>query len=264
MAEILVAGGRGLLGTALVAGFQGRAVGMDLPELDVTSASSVVDAVRRINPKVIINTAALTDVDHCQLHARHAFLVHRDGVRNLAETGVRLVTFSTDHVFSRGEVPIPENARVNPANVYGESKLQGEREALAVDGNTVIRISWLFSDQRGIPPWIYAKLSRGGIARAIRDQTACVTYVPHLVEAVAGILESGESGLLHCVNPGATTPCRIAETIRAKLGRGTIDTVAWKDLGLPAPRPSYSALCTLRSVHMPPLEEAMEEWMKGL
>lgn len=264
MAEILVAGGRGLLGTALVERLGSRAVGMDLPELDVTCPDSVNNAMRRVKPRIIINTAALTDVDHCQDAPDLAFRVHRDGVRNLARTGTRLLTFSTDHVFTDGTAPIPEDARPGPANSYGMSKLAGEHEALGMSGNAVIRTSWLFDLERGMVPRMGRKLIQGGCVKAVRDQTACVTFVPHLLRAVLSIVESGESGLFHCVNPGGITPLGIAERIAARFGTGNIQSVAWRDLGLPAPRPSYSVLGTLRRVVLPPLEEALEEWMRSV
>ncbi len=60
---------------------------MDLPELDITDPDSVAAAVDSVRPELIVNAAALTDVDRCQLEPGEAFRVHRDGVRNLAATG---------------------------------------------------------------------------------------------------------------------------------------------------------------------------------
>lgn len=264
MAEILVAGGMGLLGKALLDLLGSRATGMDLPALDITCPRSVNDALRRVKPELIINTAALTDVDKCQLNPAAAYKVHRDGVRNLAESGIRLITFSTDHIFTHGTAPLPEDAPPSPVNSYGSSKLAGEHEALSAGENVVIRTSWLFDLNRGMVPWIGRALLQGGCVRAVHDQTACVTFVPHLSRAVLEIAESGESGVFHCVNPGGTTPLRIAEAILGRFGGGRIEGVAWKDLGLPAPRPSYSALCSARPVVLPPLEEALEEWMGSI
>ncbi len=262
MPEILVTGCRGLLGSALMAHFGARACGMDLPEIDITDRFSVTEAVRRTKPGLIINTAALTDVDYCQTHPDRAFQVHADGVRNLAETGIRLLTFSTDHVFTEGTDPITEGAKPFPANAYGESKLSGEAFALAFEGNAVIRTSWLCSGDRGILPWIRKGLLSGSPLRAVKDQTACVTLSDHLVRAVVEIIDSDGNGVFHCVNSGSVTPYELAGMIRARLNKGAILGVTWKELGVPAPRPRYSALGTERSVHLPPLEEAFEEWMR--
>lgn len=235
---------------------------MDLPELDITSPESVERAVERLRPGVIVNAAALTDVDYCQLNRKEALRVNRDGVGNLTGTGVRLITISTDHVYTRADCPIPEGTPESPANVYGESKLQGEREALKNPENAVVRTSWLFGRDRGIPAMLRHGLERGGSVRAIKDQTACITYVCHLVQAVVQILDSGACGIFHCVNSGATTPYELATIVRDHLGRGRIEPVTWADLGLPAPRPFYSALCTGRPVRLPPREEALREWLQ--
>lgn len=264
MAEILVTGGNGLLGTAVLARMGRRATGMDLPGLDITDMASVTEAVRVTKPSVIINCAALTDVDSCQINPDRAFLVHRDGVRHLAETGVRLVTLSTDHVFTTGDAPLTEDAPTHPANLYGESKLSGELEALANGRGAVIRTSWLFGNGKGLLPWLRNGLLRGGALNVVNDQTACVTFIPHLVDAIARIVESGSAGVFHCVNPGPVTPLGLAFTLREKLGCGTVRAVSWKDLNVPAPRPVYSALGTHGPFQLPPLDEAFEEWMESL
>lgn len=262
MAEVLVTGAKGLLGSALLARLGDRAAGLDLPELDITRRESVDAAVRRFQPRVIVNAAALTDVDHCQRHPEEAFRVHGNGVRLLAETGIRIITLSTDHVFTRWDRPMDEGVPPAPANLYGESKLKGEAEALKYSENTVVRTSWLFTRHRGIPSWIRDRLMGEGVFRVVADQTACLTYVPHLADAVATLLDSGAPGLHHCVNPGPRTPLELAEELRIRLGgTGRFEAVRWEDLGLPAPRPSYSALRTRRSVCLPPLEEALKEWM---
>ncbi len=261
VAEILLAGARGLLGTALLARLGDRAEGMDLPELDITDPGSVASALDRTRPELILNVAALTDVDRCQMEPGEAFRVHRDGVRNLAATGVRLITISTDHVFTSGDSPFTESDSPTPANIYGESKLEGEHEALARPGNAVIRTSWLFGREKGLIPWIHGTLALGGEVRAVADQTACVTYVFHLVRALERLADTGEAGIFHCVNPGETSPLRLAEMLRKRLGTGTVRSVSWADLGRPAPRPVYSALATERGIVLPPIEEALKEWL---
>jgi len=264
VAEILVTGGNGLLGTALLERLGCRAIGMDLPGVDITDRASVTGAVMVTKPSLIINCAALTDVDSCQTNPDRAFRVHRDGVRNLAETGARLVTISTDHVFTNGGAPLTEGTPTLPANIYGESKLSGEIEALATGRSAVIRTSWLFGKGKGLLPWLRNGLLRGGELKVVRDQTACVAFVPHLVEVILEIVESGSTGVFHCVNPGPVTPLDLAFTLRDRLGCGTVRAVCWKDLDVPAPRPFYSALGTNGPFQLPPLDEAFEEWMESL
>lgn len=264
MAEILVTGCNGLLGRALMARLGSRALGMDLPALDITDRESVARAVMATRPSLIINCAALTDVDACQTSPDLAFRVHRDGVRNLAETGMRLLTVSTDHIFTDGDAPITEDATPHPANTYGESKLAGEPEALSAGPGAVIRTSWLFGGEKGLLPWLRGGLLRGAALKVVKDQTACVTFAPHLAEAIVGIVDTGGTGVFHCVNPGPVTPLDLALKLRDRLGLGTIEAVCWKDLGVPAPRPVYSALGTAGPFRLPALDEAFGEWMESL
>lgn len=264
MTEILVTGCRGLLGAALMARLGPRATGMDLPELDITDRASVSAAVRASEPSVIINCAALTDVDACQTSPDRAFLVHREGVRHLAETGARLLTISTDHVFTDGDSPIVEDAPPRPANLYGESKLSGEPEALLTGRGAIVRTSWLFGTAKGLLPWLRRGLLSGAELAVVKDQTACVTYLPHLVEAIVGIVDSGSTGVFHCANPGPVTPLDLALRMRDILGIGTIREVRWSDLDVPAPRPVYSALGTTGSFRLPPLDAAFGEWMENI
>ncbi len=74
--------------------------------------------------------------------------------------------------------------------------------------------------------------------------------------------DDGHRGLYHCVNPGGVTPFFLACSLRQRLRRGRVIPVEWGQLGLPAPRPLWSALGTRREIKMPPLEEAMEIWLK--
>jgi dTDP-4-dehydrorhamnose reductase len=134
--EYLITGASGQLGSVLLDLLGNDAVGTDLPEVDITDPDSIRGAVDRIDPKWIINCAAVADVDLCQRKPELAMKVHRDGIANLVRTGRRLVTISTDHVFTgfKGQTkPFLEGDETFPANVYGESKLLGDAESLDED-----------------------------------------------------------------------------------------------------------------------------------
>jgi dTDP-4-dehydrorhamnose reductase len=258
--RVLVTGGGGTLGAALGAVLGEDAVLLDVPELDITDAGRVGRVVSTVAPRAIVNCAAVTDVDLCQRRPRLAMSVHRDGVANLAATGIRLLTISTDHVFpGSGSGPYLESSPAAPVNEYGRSKLAGERFALEA-GGTVVRTSWLFGGREGLVPYLYGRLSAGREVRAVIDQRACATWAADLARGLMEVLENEVEGVVHMANRGAFTPLEIARLLRALCGRGTIREVRWADLEMDAPRPRWSVLDSERGGMLRPLEEAIRGW----
>lgn len=264
-AEYLITGASGQLGAALLNLLGTDAAGTDLPELDITEPSSIRAAIKRIDPQWIINCAAVVDVDLCQRKPDLAFKVHRDGVMNLARTGRKLLTISTDHVFTgfKGQKePFLESDKTSPANVYGESKLLGETEALGADpGNIVIRTSWMFSAMKGMIPFFWKYLSEEGEVTAVSDQVACLTFAPDLARAVIDIISHGGSGLYHVACGPGLTPAQIAGRLTAFTG-GSVRKVSWSDLNLDAPRPVYSEIASSRGIQLPTVWDAIERWRR--
>lgn len=264
--KYLITGASGQLGRVLLGLMGSDAVGMDLPELDITESSSVREAVDRIDPQWIINCAAVADVDLCQRKPDLAFKVHRDGVMNLAGTGRKLLTISTDHVFTgfKGQKePFLEGDRTSPANVYGESKLIGEAEAMGADPeNIVIRTSWMFSSRTGMIPFFWRSLSEEGEVMAVCDQVACLTFAPDFARAVINIISNGGSGLYHIACRPGLTPAQVAERLTEFTG-GSVMKVSWSDLDLDAPRPVYSEMATSRGIQLPTVWDAVERWRKN-
>ncbi len=263
MKKFLITGVKGQLGRVFLNLLGNEAEGIDLPDVDITEPESIQSTVDRIDPEWIINCSAVTDVDLCQRKPELAYRVHRDGVRNLARTGRKLVTFSTDHIFNgrydRGK-PFLEDDTPSPANIYGESKFQGESEALrGYENNIVIRTSWLFSESMGMVPYFWRMLSENIMIKAVTDQVACLTYAPDLAEAVLKIIIEGKSGLFHLVNNPGMTPAFLATRL-AEYVEGTIQEITWSQLDLDAPRPAYSALATSRGLELPTVWDAVERW----
>ncbi len=265
-AEYLITGASGQLGRALLDLLGNSATGTDLPEMDVTDPDSVNTMVDIVDPLWIINCAAIADVDLCQRKPDLAFAVHRDAVINLARTGRRLVTISTDHVFtgmSGQNEPFLEDDKTLPANIYGESKLAGETEALGFNpGNIVIRTSWMFSSGTGLIPFLWKSLSEHGQVAAVSDQTACLTFAPDLAGAIIEAVAQNEGGLYHLTSRPGLTPAEAAGQLAA-FTRGSVKEVSWSDLDLDAPRPVYSELNTSRGIQLPPVWDALERWRKS-
>ncbi len=264
--KVLVVGAAGMLGSALLENLGVKAVGCDLPGFDVSDFNSVSIEVNKVKPDVIINTSALTDVDFCERNPEAAEKVHHEGVKNLTETGCRLITVSTDQVFSNSENNsyLLESDPTNPVNVYAASKLRGEIAALRRSNNTVVRTSWLFG-VKGLLPWIVTKLLKHQVVTAVTDQTACITSVASLAKILVDMaLDEDKTGLYHCVNKGAITPYDLACIVKQRLELvsgtevGIVRPTQWAKLDLPAARPTWSALSTEKNIVLPPLEEVLE------
>lgn len=121
-------------------------------ELDITDARHVRERVQALKPSLIINAAAYTAVDAAEADAERAFAVNETGAANVAEAakfvGARLVHISTDYVFDgTRSTPYPPDAEPNPLNVYGASKLAGERRVTELLGGQaiIVRAAWLYS-----------------------------------------------------------------------------------------------------------------------
>jgi dTDP-4-dehydrorhamnose reductase len=261
--EFLITGGNGQLGSILQDILGSRALSIDLPDLDISDRNQVRRIVSDLAPDCIINCAAVTDVDECQRNPELAFRVHREGVANLANTGKRLLTVSSDQVFTGSNEhnrPFTEDDDPQPANVYGLSKLQGERIALDADpNNVVVRTSWMFSRWSGMIPFIWKSLTECGMVKAVADQRACMTYAPDLARAIVRILDDHLRGLFHVVNRPGLTPLEMAGEVSRFTG-GEIHPIAWKDLKLDAPRPVYSELDSNRDIGLPDFDDAFGRW----
>ena len=166
--KIIVTGCKGQLGTEIIKQLrEGRSeigpipeklmnatvIPVDLPELDISNYKMVDDFIRRQRPDVIINCAAYTNVDGCEVNHDAAFKANALGPRNLAQaaekTGARLVHVSTDYVFSgreNGGIAQDEATIPGPISAYGSTKLMGEKYVEQFcHRHFIVRTAWLYS-----------------------------------------------------------------------------------------------------------------------
>ncbi len=257
MTHLLVTGSRGQLGRALLAeaGRRGLdAEGYDLDTLDITDAGAVERLVQRLRPEVVINCAAITDVDGCESQPDLAMAVNGEAVGHLARAcasaGAVLVQVSTDYVFS-GETNRPwrEEDPTAPLSVYGRSKLRGEEEARQTGRHLIVRTAWLFGPGgRNFVEAILGQIEAGRTRlQVVADQRGCPTYAPDLAAAILDLLEAGTEGLVHVANRGETTWHGFAQAIVELAGADVeVEPVATEGVPRPARRPRYSVLDTSR------------------
>ena len=268
---LLVTGAAGQLGREVVraASATRPVVALSRAELDVTDPAAVRAAVTAHRPTTVINGAAWTDVDGCELDPDRAYLANATAVAHLAdacaEVGAHLVQVSTDFVFD-GEpgpdgrfTPYGEDRPTNPLNVYGASKLAGE--VAAGDGATVVRTTWLQSaDGPGMVGRIMADLAADdGAVELLGDRRACPTFIVDLVPVLLRLADERVAGVVHVVNEGVASWAEMGRMVAVEVGAdpNRIVAVSEADLGPPRParRPAYSALdgAGLRRLGHPPM-----------
>ena len=229
-------------------------------------------------PSVVINCAAYTAVDKAESQVEVANQVNGSAVGLLAEVsagaGVPFVSFSTDYVFDgRSTLPYVESSTPNPINVYGQSKLTGERMALAANPMTlIIRTSWVISGTHGNFVATMLRLAQEGRpTRVVNDQHGSPTVADDLAIASMEAIEKGATGLLHLTNQGATTWFDLARAAvtEAMLDPNLVSPCTSAEYPTPAPRPAYTVLESERRTELeinplPPWEDSLPAVVKQL
>jgi dTDP-4-dehydrorhamnose reductase len=275
--RLLVTGAAGMLGHEVVAaaGRLGHEVAAwDLPECDLTDAGATLDAVRRLEPRAVVNCAAYTDVDGSEADEPAAERVNAQAAGNLARacaaTGARLVHVSTDYVFdgSKGE-PWLESDPVAPLGAYGRTKLHGEEQvAGALADHAIVRTAWLFGPHgpNFVSTMLRLAAERDEVS-VVTDQVGSPTFAGHLAPALVDMAEREDTGVLHGAGAGscswyeltleafdaAGVACRVLPTTAARFAR-------------PAPRPAYSVLGSERThpITLPPWQEGVRAHLAAL
>jgi dTDP-4-dehydrorhamnose reductase len=246
---ILVVGANGMLGHDLMKVLEGDVRGLDLPDIDITSLESVRRVLLTLKPKVIINSAAYTDVDGCEANVEQAMAVNGEGVGLLAltarEIGATLVQVSTDYVFDGGKgTPYLEDDPVGPLSIYGESKLAGELNAAMAPSHLIIRTQWLYGlhGKNFVETMLRLATEKSELS-VVDDQTGSPTWTYDLALAIKALLRKGCRGTYHAANSGFCSWNEFAKAIFEEEGVSIpVKGMTTKELNRPANRPLYSTL----------------------
>ena len=248
---------------------------VDVDSLDIADCEKVKAFVLENRPDVIINCAAMTNVDGCESDYVTAFKVNAMGVRNLSmaakETGAKLIHVSTDYVFEgNGTRPYVEWDLVNPQSAYGASKALGEKYALTFnDKSFVVRTSWLYGyiGKNFVKTVRRVIRERGGIT-VVNDQRGNPTNANDLAHHLLKLALTEEYGIYHCTGEGECTWFDFAKKIAELSGFGDVVKPCTSDeFPTPTKRPAYSSLrnlaleCTIGN-EMRNWEDAIEEYIK--
>jgi len=279
----------------------GQIICVGRPEFDLLDLNSVREEIRRIKPSVIVNAAAYTAVDQAESEPEAAMKINSEAPVAMAEeakrSGALFITYSTDYVFD-GKKASPYNERDSPSplNVYGASKLSGERAVEAVGGNHLIfRTSWVYGARgKNFLKTILKLATERPELRIVDDQVGAPTWSRDLADATRKIMEQlatkaeseniligealgGRRGIYHMTSAGSVSWYGFAAAIMEEMEkRGLSNGVLAKlvpipssEYPTPAARPHNSRLCNEKlknafGVTLPPWRESIAAVMGEL
>lgn len=257
--KIVILGAGGQLGRALTTAAPAahELIPLTSAQLDLTDAAAVAQTFARLQPAVVLNAAAYTQVDRAESEPEQAFAVNRDGVANLVAAttpATRLIHVSTDFVFDGSATrPCLPDDPVRPLSVYGQSKRAGEEVLLstAAQRSCIVRTAWLYGPEgRNFLNTMLALMGSRDSLSVVNDQHGTPTSVLSLAAALWRLVDlPAVHGVLHWTDAGEATWFDFASEIQAQALRlgllqrriplHPIPTSAWPT---PAVRPAYSVL----------------------
>jgi dTDP-4-dehydrorhamnose reductase len=245
--RLLVIGGGGQLGTKIVEQARDRFEvyatyltrkpllnQSNMFQIDKTNREEVSTILRKIKPQIVIDTAALHNVDYCETHRNEAKLANLEGTKYVAKAcndqNARIIFISTDYVFDGVRGSYTEDDETKPINYYGTTKLEGERAVAQICSNHIVaRPSVIYgyvpSTQResssGKPlnfaMWLAQKLKNNEPAKIVNDQYSSPTLADNLGETLLGLAESEETGVYHTAGKTRLNRYEFAVRIAQKL-----------------------------------------------
>lgn len=281
--KLLVVGGSGQVGRHLLhlgrerglsvegtyLGQRPQLTGIPTYPLDKTDPGACRALLDRFRPDVVVDTAALHNVDRCEAVPLEADRVNREGTRDLAEAartvGARFVFVSTDYVFDgTGHPPYSEEDAPHPTSAYARSKLAGEVATFACsERNLVVRpsviYSWVAPRDRAqssagkglnFGTWLVEEARQGRPVRIVTDQVASPTYAPDLAGTILDLVGHEASGLFHVAGTTSLSRFEFARRLVGRVGldQGLVHPVSTAALGQKALRPCDSSLRSDRLV----------------
>ncbi len=229
--RIMIAGHRGQLGRTLTPLLEDAhlVLGIDLPEHDITDRRAMLDLAASFRPDLVLNSAAMTNVDDCARDPALAYRVNGMGSQNLAlgaaHVGAEFMQISTNEVFDgTATMPYHEWAQRHPINAYGRSKLAGEWYAEHLSTRFyIVRTAWLYAvEGRNFPHRIIELADERGTLKVVTDEVGSPTYVVDLAEALVKLIATHAYGIYHLVNDGGVSRYEFARALLEASGREDI------------------------------------------
>ncbi len=264
--KILITGSNGLLGQkladyckkkkiAFIATSKGDNRNGECPndrylEMDISNSEQIRTVFQSEKPTHIIHTAAITNVDYCELNPKECQIVNVEATRLLCEAaneiGAHFQFVSTDFVFDGEKGAYVETDKVNPISVYGQSKADAEKlvQEIARFGWSIVRTIIVYGtgdnlSRSNLIVWAKGALEKGDEINIIDDQFRAPTYAEDLADGCMGIIEHNENGIYHICGPETMSIYQIVERIadHYKFSMKNVNKISSVTLNQPAKRP---------------------------
>ncbi len=282
MRRILVIGAKGMLGRDLVQVLQSSfrndtVIGWDIEDIDIQEENTI-EKIEQVRAGIVINVAAYTDVDGCELDGERAFAINAEGMKHIAlgaqRCGAKVVYLSTDYIFDgKKEEPYLESDPPNPLNIYGRSKWRGEQyvQELAKD-RLIVRTQWLYGKHgNNFVTSILRQAKEKGILSIVDDQIGSPTYTVDLSDAISILIRHDARGVFHVANNDLCSWYTFGRAVLDLSGLKGVRAIpiSSRELGRSTLRPSYSVLNTQKfrretGMTMRPWREALKDYLKTL
>jgi dTDP-4-dehydrorhamnose reductase len=232
--KVLITGAGGLLGSKLITVLAGEneadviatarhplpVPGIAFHRLDITNAENIREVFIDVRPDVVINTAAMTQVDDCELNREACWQQNVTSMAHLAsacdEFNIHLVHVSTDFIFDGTHGPLTEDEKPGPVNYYGESKLAGERIVMKMKSTwAILRTVLVYGytpglNRSNIVLWVKKSLEEGKNIKVVTDQFRTPTLAEDLAAGCWLAAKKKATGIYHISGSEIMTPYDIA------------------------------------------------------
>jgi len=266
MEKLLITGVNGLLGQKVLeqASPKFSILGIDLHDepfikkikfeyqkLDLTNRQAVKAIISSYSPDYLINTAAMTDVDGCEIQKEKCWKINVEAVENIVyaarKTGTKLVHLSSDYIFDGKNGPYSEKSAPKPLGYYGKSKLASENILISSESEyAIVRTMVLYGSGIQVRPnfvsWLIEKLKQGDKVTVVTDQFGNPTLADDLAMAIIKIIERNKWDIYHISGSELIDRYNFALKIADifKLNSNLIASITTSELKQPALRPLKS------------------------
>ena len=271
--KMLVIGGTSLLGYKLLSNTNNFEIyasynknlinlkNVETLKIDITNIKNC-EKILNLKPDIIINTAAITNVDYCEKFEKNAFDVNVTGTKNIAEIaeklGSKLIHISTDAVFSGSKKFYVEEDKPNPISVYGKTKLESEKIVSKVNDSVILRPSVLFGwipfeyvktidesrKTMNFGLWVIDQLYKNNKMSIVNDQINTPTLADNLAENIIEIIKKDLTGIFHLSGLSCISRLDFSKKIAKTFGYSDnlISSISSEKLKQIAPRTLESCL----------------------
>lgn len=282
--RILITGAFGQLGHALQSILSkksnyelictGRKVkkGQEGIPLDIRNQVALKELINTTAPDILINLAAMTNVDACELNPKLAGEINVAGLEHICDSFKgKIIHLSTDYVFDGTSGPYKEDDPLNPISIYGKTKLASEHILLEKDiKNLVIRGNVLYdytpNTSASFLNWVVSSLKSNQEIKVVEDQFNNPTWTRSMSDIIELSIENDLEGIIHWGDSVHISRFEFAKLIAKKfsLNESLIKPVLTSELNQPARRPLQSGLSTEKLVNMldiipPSIDDCLDE-----